>query len=147
VVFDKVKYAFDEKEITFTVLIGSSQILLLKRIPGRSSTQGMSMPFRPSLKVRLSIGGAGWWCTPAKRSSAWPNPTFGLFLPAAFFSPERAHVELHFSRLFSSLFSRPCPYLSFTPPYRIWRAWDQRTRFWEIQFSGTTLLLFGTAVL
>jgi len=32
VVFDKVKYAFDEKEVTFTVLTGSSQILLLKRI-------------------------------------------------------------------------------------------------------------------
>lgn len=32
VVFDKVKYAFDESGITFTVLTGSSQILLLKKI-------------------------------------------------------------------------------------------------------------------
>ncbi|MCI0690478.1 ATP-binding protein [candidate division KSB1 bacterium] len=31
-VFDKVKYSFDEGDITFTVLLGSSQILLLKRI-------------------------------------------------------------------------------------------------------------------
>jgi len=32
VVFEKVKYAFDAREITFSVLLGSSQILLLKRI-------------------------------------------------------------------------------------------------------------------
>ncbi|MFH1981871.1 MAG: ATP-binding protein [Pseudomonadota bacterium] len=32
VVFEKVKYAFDEKDISFTVLTGSSQILLLKNI-------------------------------------------------------------------------------------------------------------------
>lgn len=32
VVFEKVKYAFDESAISFTVLLGSSQILLLKRI-------------------------------------------------------------------------------------------------------------------
>jgi len=32
VVFDKVKYSFDEGGINFTVLLGSSQILLLKRI-------------------------------------------------------------------------------------------------------------------
>jgi len=32
VVFDKVKYSFDEGDIDFTVLLGSSQILLLKRI-------------------------------------------------------------------------------------------------------------------
>jgi hypothetical protein len=31
-IFDKVKYSFDEGEIDFTVLLGSSQILLLKRI-------------------------------------------------------------------------------------------------------------------
>jgi hypothetical protein len=31
-VFDKVKYSFDEGDIYFTVLLGSSQILLLKRI-------------------------------------------------------------------------------------------------------------------
>lgn len=31
-VFDKVKYSFDEGDIDFTVLLGSSQILLLKRI-------------------------------------------------------------------------------------------------------------------
>jgi predicted AAA+ superfamily ATPase len=31
-VFDKVKYSFDEDDINFTVLLGSSQILLLKRI-------------------------------------------------------------------------------------------------------------------
>lgn len=31
-VFEKIKYAFDEREITFTLLLGSSQILLLKKI-------------------------------------------------------------------------------------------------------------------
>jgi predicted AAA+ superfamily ATPase len=31
-VFEKIKYAFDEKSITFEVLLGSSQILLLKKI-------------------------------------------------------------------------------------------------------------------
>jgi len=31
-IFDKVKYSFDEGDIDFTVLLGSSQILLLKRI-------------------------------------------------------------------------------------------------------------------
>jgi predicted AAA+ superfamily ATPase len=31
-VFDKVKYSFDEGDINFSVLLGSSQILLLKRI-------------------------------------------------------------------------------------------------------------------
>ncbi len=31
-IFDKVKYSFDEGDIAFTVLLGSSQILLLKRI-------------------------------------------------------------------------------------------------------------------
>jgi hypothetical protein len=31
-IFEKVKYAFDEKKITFTCLTGSSQILLLKKI-------------------------------------------------------------------------------------------------------------------
>lgn len=32
VLFEKVKYSFDERQITFTVILGSSQILLLKRI-------------------------------------------------------------------------------------------------------------------
>jgi predicted AAA+ superfamily ATPase len=41
-VFEKIKYAFDEKSITFTVLLGSSQILLLKKI-------------RESLAGRVSI--------------------------------------------------------------------------------------------
>jgi len=31
-VFEKIKYAFDEKGITFTLILGSSQILLLKKI-------------------------------------------------------------------------------------------------------------------
>ncbi len=30
--FDKIKYAFDEGELRFTVLTGSSQILLLKKV-------------------------------------------------------------------------------------------------------------------
>ena len=30
--FDKIKYAYDEKEISFSVLTGSSQILLLKKV-------------------------------------------------------------------------------------------------------------------
>ncbi len=41
-VFEKIKYAFDEKSISFTVLLGSSQILLLKKI-------------RESLAGRISI--------------------------------------------------------------------------------------------
>jgi hypothetical protein len=41
-VFEKIKYAFDEKSITFAVLLGSSQILLLKKI-------------RESLAGRVSI--------------------------------------------------------------------------------------------
>ena len=32
VIFDKIKYAFDEGALTFSVLLGSSQILLLKKI-------------------------------------------------------------------------------------------------------------------
>jgi predicted AAA+ superfamily ATPase len=32
IVFDKVKYAYDRKDITFSILLGSSQILLLKKI-------------------------------------------------------------------------------------------------------------------
>lgn len=32
VVFEKIKYAFDEKAISFTLMLGSSQILLLKRV-------------------------------------------------------------------------------------------------------------------
>ena len=42
VVFEKVKYAFDEKGISFSLLLGSSQILLLKKI-------------RESLAGRVSI--------------------------------------------------------------------------------------------
>lgn len=42
VIFDKVKFAFDRKDITFTVILGSSQILLLKKI-------------RESLAGRISI--------------------------------------------------------------------------------------------
>jgi len=30
--FDKIKFAFDEKKINFTVLLGNSQILLLKKV-------------------------------------------------------------------------------------------------------------------
>lgn len=32
VVFDKIKWAFDEKQINFSILLGSSQILMMKRI-------------------------------------------------------------------------------------------------------------------
>ena len=32
VVFEKIKYAYDEKDISFTLLLGSSQILLLKKL-------------------------------------------------------------------------------------------------------------------
>ncbi|OGP66857.1 MAG: hypothetical protein A2W27_08390 [Deltaproteobacteria bacterium RBG_16_44_11] len=32
IVFDKVKYAYDRKDITFSILLGSSQVLLLKKI-------------------------------------------------------------------------------------------------------------------
>ena len=31
VVFEKIKYAYDEKSITFSVILGSAQILLLKK--------------------------------------------------------------------------------------------------------------------
>jgi uncharacterized protein len=41
-IFDKIKYAFDERSISFSVLLGSSQILLLKKI-------------RESLSGRVSI--------------------------------------------------------------------------------------------
>jgi predicted AAA+ superfamily ATPase len=42
VVFEKIKYAYDERDISFTVMLGSSQILLLKKI-------------RESLSGRVSI--------------------------------------------------------------------------------------------
>lgn len=42
IIFDKVKFAFDRKDITFTVILGSSQTLLLKKI-------------RESLAGRVSI--------------------------------------------------------------------------------------------
>lgn len=43
VVFDKVKYAFDEGSLNFCVLLGSSQILLLKRV--RESLAGRASVF------------------------------------------------------------------------------------------------------
>ena len=46
-VFEKVKYAFDEGGITFTVLTGSSQILLLRKI--RKSLAGRAFFYELSI--------------------------------------------------------------------------------------------------
>jgi predicted AAA+ superfamily ATPase len=53
-VFDKVKYAFDEGKISFTVLTGSSQILLLKKI--RESLAGRAFFYElwPLMQCELS---------------------------------------------------------------------------------------------
>jgi hypothetical protein len=74
-IFDKVKYSFDEGEIDFTVLLGSSQILLLKRIretlAGRAFFNGCNLTgiltlsgiwaiWRASMISVLSANFSGW---------------------------------------------------------------------------------------
>lgn len=64
-VFEKIKYAFDEKSITFTVLLGSSQILLLKKI--RESLAGRISIYElwPLMLSELTDTGAtGDYCMP-----------------------------------------------------------------------------------
>lgn len=55
IVFEKVKYAFDEGSITFTVLTGSSQILLLKKI--RESLAGRAFFYElwPLMQCELGL--------------------------------------------------------------------------------------------
>jgi uncharacterized protein len=55
IVFEKVKYAFDEGGITFTVLTGSSQILLLKKI--RESLAGRAFFYElwPLMQCELGL--------------------------------------------------------------------------------------------
>ncbi len=56
VVFEKVKYAFDEGGISFSVLTGSSQILLLKKI--RESLAGRAFFYEmwPLMQCEVNIG-------------------------------------------------------------------------------------------
>lgn len=58
-VFEKVKYAFDEGKISFTVLTGSSQILLLSRI--RESLAGRAFFYElwPLMQCEVSTPGQG----------------------------------------------------------------------------------------
>jgi hypothetical protein len=53
-VFEKVKYAFDERDIAFTILTGSSQILLLKKI--RESLAGRAFFYElwPLMQAELT---------------------------------------------------------------------------------------------
>jgi len=55
IIFEKVKYAFDEGGITFTVLTGSSQILLLKKI--RESLAGRAFFYElwPLMQCELGL--------------------------------------------------------------------------------------------
>jgi predicted AAA+ superfamily ATPase len=58
-VFEKVKYAFDESSISFTVLTGSSQILLLKKI--RESLAGRAYFFElwPLMPAEIAAPSSG----------------------------------------------------------------------------------------
>jgi hypothetical protein len=63
VVFEKIKYAFDSKALSFSVLLGSSQILLLKKV--RESLAGRASVFEiwPLMMSEIhqgpgSVGGA-----------------------------------------------------------------------------------------
>ncbi|MCU0577080.1 MAG: ATP-binding protein [Desulfobacterota bacterium] len=57
VVFEKVKYAYDEGALSFTILLGSSQVLLLKRI--RETLAGRVFLFElwPLMMCELAAGG------------------------------------------------------------------------------------------
>lgn len=54
-VFEKVKYAYDEGKITFTVLIGSSQILLLQKIHESLAGRAFFYELWPLMQCELTI--------------------------------------------------------------------------------------------
>lgn len=58
-VFEKLKYAYDEKGVSFSVLLGSSQILLLKKI--RESLAGRVSMYElwPLMMSEIAFGGYG----------------------------------------------------------------------------------------
>jgi len=55
IVFEKVKYAFDEGSITFTVLTGSSQILLLKKIRESMAGRAFFYELWPLMQCELGL--------------------------------------------------------------------------------------------
>ncbi|MBN2565975.1 MAG: ATP-binding protein [Candidatus Eisenbacteria bacterium] len=62
-VFEKLKYAFDEGQVRFSVLLGSAQILLLKQV--RETLAGRAFPYElwPLMPCELAAGPGGT-CAP-----------------------------------------------------------------------------------
>lgn len=58
-IFEKVKYAFDENGITFTLLTGSSQILLLKKIRESMAGRAYFYELWPLLQSEIKIQDTG----------------------------------------------------------------------------------------
>jgi hypothetical protein len=64
-VFEKVKYAFDDRKITFTCLTGSSQILLLKKIRESLAGRAFFHELWPLLQSEINL--------PSETEKTWPS--------------------------------------------------------------------------
>jgi len=71
VVFEKVKYAYDAGDISFTVLLGSSQIFMLKKLRETLALAGIVYFYR----TRSGLAALRWTCfwKPHTASSAWKS--------------------------------------------------------------------------
>lgn len=88
VVFEKVKYAYDDGALPFSILLGSSQILLLKRI--RETLAGRVSLFELWPLMMSEICGMPVGVSPAVESPAGAAPLSGF---AAGMSPVAEHAS------------------------------------------------------
>jgi len=76
-IFDKVKYAFDEGNLRFTVLLGSSQILLMKKVRESLAGRVFVHELWPLMLGELAVKGSGETATPLFSKCIQSNGSIG----------------------------------------------------------------------